>query len=103
MNFKEFLEYMDNNLDSKDVFYQKAMDDQLARNARRAPAKRWNETKLERAVDKMWTELMKNVYDKFKSSVNSKAADPYQAWIDYIEKNESLEGLDEMMVDLEFE
>lgn len=103
MNLKEFLTYMDNNLSAKDLFYQKAMDDQLARNARRAPAKRWNETKLDRAVEKMWVELMKNVYDKFKSNINSKSSNPYQAWTTYIEKNEALENLDEMIVELEFE
>ena len=103
MNFKEFLEYMDNNLNAKDAFYQKALDDQMSRNARRAPAKRWNETKLDRAVDKLWVELMKNVYDKFKMNIKPNESDPYKSWIDYIEKNEALESLDEMLVELEFE
>lgn len=103
MNFKEFVEYMDKNLGAKDTFYQKALDDQMARNARRAPAKRWNETKLDRAVDKLWKELMKNVYDKFKMNIKANESDPYNSWIDYIEKNEALESLDEMLVELEFE
>ena len=103
MEFKEFIEFMDNNLVSKKTFYQKAKEDQLARNARRAPAKRWNETRLDRTVDGLWVEMMKNIYDKFKSAIKSKSSDPYQAWVDYIEKNETLESLDEMMVDLEFE
>lgn len=102
MTFKEFVAYMDKNLTSKDTFYEKAMEDQLARNARRAPAKRWNETKLDRAVDKLWVELMKNVYDKFKMTIRTQSSDPYQAWIDYIEKTEALENLDDMMIDLEF-
>lgn len=103
MNFKEFVEYMENNLSAKDTFYQKAMDDQIARNARRAPAKRWNETKLDRAVDRLWSDLMKNVYDKFKMAIKVNPSDPYKSWIDYIEKNEALESLDEMLVELEFE
>lgn len=103
MNLKEFLTYIGNKLSTKDLFYQKAMDDQLARNIRRAPAKRWNETKLDRAVEKMWVELMKSVYDKFKSNINSKSSNPYQTWVTYIDENEAIENLDEMIVDLEFE
>ncbi|WP_034538522.1 hypothetical protein [Carnobacterium inhibens] len=103
MNFKDFVEYMDSNFAGKNIFYQKAMEDQLARNARRPQKKRWNENKIDRAIDKIWVELMRNVYDKFKTVINSKSADPYQSWINYIEKNEALESLDEMIVDLEFE
>ncbi|MGX7394037.1 hypothetical protein [Carnobacterium mobile] len=103
MTFKEFLEYINENLSGKSTFYEKAMEDQLARNGRRAPAKRWNETKIDRAIDKMWVELVRNIYDKFKSTINSKSSDPYQGWIDFMNKNESLEKLDEMIVDLEFE
>lgn len=103
MSFNEFLDYMEYNFNSKNIFYQKAMENQLARNARRPPKKRWNETKLNRAVDKMWIELMRNIYVKFKSAIKSNAADPYQSWINYIEKNEALESLDEMIVDLEFD
>ncbi|WP_034550007.1 hypothetical protein [Carnobacterium funditum] len=103
MNFKEFVAYMEQNLSAKDAFYQKALDDQVARNVRRAPAKKWNEAKMDRAVDKLWLELMKNVYDKFKWVVKENSSDPRKSWIEYIEKTESLESLDEMLVELEFE
>lgn len=103
MTFKEFEEYLDAHLGSKRIFYEKAMDDQIKRNGRRPPAKRWNETKLERAVDRMWTDMARSIYDKFKITINTKSSDPYQAWVDFIEKNEALENLDEMMTDLEFE
>lgn len=103
MNFKEFVAYMEENISAKDTFYQKALVDQEARNGRRAPAKKWNETKLDRAVDKLWLELMKNIYDKFKWVVKENPSDPYNSWVEYIEKTESIENLDEMLVELEFE
>ncbi len=102
LNFKEFEEYLDANLGSKDIFFEKAMEDQMRRNARRPPAKRWNEAKLERAVNRMWTDIVRSIYDKFKITINTKSSDPYQAWIEFFEKNEALENLDEMMNDLEF-
>jgi len=102
LNFKEFEEYLNANLGSKSIFFEKAMEDQIRRNARRAPAKRWNEAKLERAVNKMWTDMATSIYNKFKISIKTNSSDPYQSWIDFIEKNEALENLDEMMTELEF-
>ncbi|MER2001673.1 MAG: hypothetical protein ABS896_04570 [Carnobacterium inhibens] len=103
LTFKEFEEYLDANLGSKRIFFEKAMDDQIRRNARRQPAKRWNEAKLERAVDRMWTDMARSIYDKFKITIKAKSSDPYQEWVDFFEKNDAIENLDEMMTDLEFE
>lgn len=103
MTFKEFLEYMENNLNNRDTFYKKALDDQIARNARRLAAKRWNEQKINRVIDRQWSDMMKNVYDKFKTNIKINPSNPFNSWIDYIERNDALESLDEMIVDLEFE
>lgn len=103
MKFNEFIEFLNKNLNSKNTFLEKATEFQNEKNKKRTPAKRWNDVKIERAVDKMWTELAKNVYNKVKPGVTVKSYDANGSWIEYLEKNEVLENIDDMIVDLEFE
>ena len=100
MTLQEFIEYLESVMSSKETFYNLSMEDQLARNKRRAPAKRWNDVKMERVVDKQWKELMTNVYNTVKSQ-NKNAF--RQSWIDFIHQNDFLENLDNSITEIEFD
>ncbi|WP_430535109.1 hypothetical protein [Listeria rocourtiae] len=103
MTFNEFSAYMSENLASKDGFYQKALEFQNEKNKKRPPAKRWKETKLDRAVNAMWQDIMKTMYDKIKPSIKRDAPDLRQAWLDYFVKYNILESMDEALSEIEFE
>ncbi len=56
MKFKEFEQYVDPLLTSKEYFCEKALELQNKRNKKRAPSKSWAPEKMNRAVEKMWEE-----------------------------------------------
>ncbi|MBC2327732.1 hypothetical protein [Listeria booriae] len=103
MTFNEFSIYMSENLTSKATFYQKAMEFQNEKNKKRPPAKRWKDVKLERAVNAMWQDIMKTMYDKIKPSIKRDAPDLRQAWLDYFTKYEILDSMDQALAEIEFE
>lgn len=103
MTFNEFVDYMSENLMSKSSFYQKAMEFQEKKNKKRPPAKRWNKTKLDRAVNKMWEDILRNMYDRIKPSVDKKAYDQKEAWLDYMTTNNILDAMDDGLIEIEFE
>ncbi|MGY3748059.1 hypothetical protein ACWN8P_12440 [Vagococcus salmoninarum] len=100
MTLLEFIEYMESVMSSKETFYSISMDDQLARNSRRKPAKRWNEEKIERAIDMQWKELMTNVYEKVKAEKGNSLK---SAWIEFIMADDFLEQLDGSIAEIEFD
>lgn len=46
MKYKEFLEYMEKNLEGYRIFTSKALQYQRGKNAKRPPKSRWNDEKL---------------------------------------------------------
>lgn len=99
MNKKELQEYLEQHSSGYQTFITKATDDQLERNKRRAPAKRWNETKMERAVDKMWLEVVTNVFDKLSKQIKSTNK---QTWLSFMDEHDIIESFDDSMNELEF-
>lgn len=102
MSISEFITYIEARLNSKDAFYAKSLDDQLARNQRRAPAKRWNEVKMERVIDKQWKELLTNVYNQIRPQIN-KDLPGDEAWLNFLTQDDFLESIDESVFEIEFE
>ncbi|UXV31922.1 hypothetical protein [Mammaliicoccus sciuri] len=51
MDYKTFKEHMDDNLESLDSFYNKVTEFQLDKNKSRAKKSRWNDAKVQRAID----------------------------------------------------
>ena len=84
MNKNELLEYIDTNSTAITIFKDKVRTEQEAKNKKRQPAKRWNEAKIERTVDKFTDDFISNVYDKL-----------YKGVIEFIETNEILDSLEE--------
>ncbi|KLU71564.1 MAG: hypothetical protein RHS_2636 [Robinsoniella sp. RHS] len=71
MTYKEFLEYIENNLDGYKVFMEKAIAFQGVKNQKRQPNKRWNDKKLKNAAYDMWKQSMQPLYNNLKKEVNS--------------------------------
>lgn len=95
MNKSELLEYIDNNSTAITIFKNKVRTEQEAKNKKRQPAKRWNEAKIERTVDKFTDDFIGNVYDKLYKGMKANRNTSSQKWIAFIETNEILDDLEE--------
>lgn len=95
MTKNELLEYIDANSSAITIFKDKVRSDQEAKNKKRQPAKRWNEAKIERTVDKFADEFIGSVYDKISKGLKANQNTPTQQWINFIENNEILDSLEE--------
>ena len=95
MNKNELLEYIDNNSTAITIFKDKVRAEQEAKNKKRQPAKRWNDAKIERTVDKFTDDFISNVYDKLYKWVKANRNTPRNKWIEFIETNEILDSLEE--------
>lgn len=99
MKYREFLEYLENNLDGYHTFMCKALDYQHSKNAKRPTKNRWNSEKVERAAGDMWRKSMETLYNNLKHEIKSDSA---SAWMNFIVKNEILETVNESISDMEF-
>lgn len=95
MNKNELLEYIDNNSTAITIFKDKVRTEQEAKNNKRQSAKRWNEAKIERVVNKYTDDFIGNVYDKLYKEIEANRNTSSQKWIDFIETNEILDDLEE--------
>ena len=99
MKYKEFLQYLEANLDTYQVFISKAMQFQGDKNSKRPAAKRWDEDKIQRAAYDMWKKSMENLFNIIKREVNSHVD---SIWREYIEKNNILESVNDGIRDMDF-
>lgn len=95
MNKSELLEYINSNSAAITIFKDKVRTEQEAKNKKRQPAKRWNEAKIERIVDKFTDDFIGNVYDKLYKGMEANRNTPSQEWINFLETNEILDDLEE--------
>lgn len=103
MNLNEFQAHIEDELPALDSFYDKAINYQLEKDKRRPPKKRWSEAKIERAANAMYKDLMKGIYEKIKSLVEEREKKPNDVWIDYLEKYELYEQINESLYEIEFD
>ena len=97
MNFKEFLEYMEKNLDGYQIFMGKAMAfHQIANNKRK---NKWSDGKIEKAAYDMWIKSMENLYSNLKKEVKSDFA---HSWINFIKNNDILSTVNEGISEMDF-
>lgn len=99
LRYKEFLAYLENNLDGYHSFMEKAMEYQGEKNKKRQPAKRWNEEKMQKAAYDMWKTAMEPLYNQIKAAVKS---DMEFIWIDFIRKNDVFDSVNEGISELDF-
>jgi hypothetical protein len=99
MKYKEFLQYLEANLDAYKVFMNSVMQYQREKNAKRQPSKRWDEDKMQKAAYDMWKKSMENLYNTLKREISS---DIELIWLDYMEKNGIMESLNDGIRDMDF-
>lgn len=99
MKFKEFLAYLESNLDGYKVFMSKALAYQNEKNARRTGKNHWKDEKVRKAAYEMWRTSMENFYNQVKKEVNS---DFPSAWVSFIEKNNLFEVLNDGIQEMDF-
>ena len=103
MNKEELLEYIDNNSNAVINFKDKVRADQQSKNKKRQPAKRWNDARIERQVDKFTDQFISNIYDKLSKTLKANNHTPKEKWIKFIEENELLDDLEESVSMIDFE
>lgn len=99
MKYKEFLEYLEANLEGYITFMTKARQYQIAKNLKRPAKSRWSDEKMEKAAYEMWKKAMENLYNNLKKEIKSDL--PF-SWTSYIEKHEILETVNESISELDF-
>ena len=99
MKYKEFLEYMENNLPGYRKFMEKALDYQKKKNADRPAAKRWNDARLQKAAYDMWRQAMEPLYSNLKEEIGS---DLLMEWEAYIAGHEVLENVTKEIQEMDF-
>lgn len=103
----EFKEYVENNGRAYEKFIIKATDYLNEKNSRRQPNKRWKESRIDKEAEKMWTDLIKNTYDKIKSVIKTKRRFSHEQeiedWIEFLRENEILESFSDSIDEIEFE
>lgn len=99
MKYKEFLDYMETNLEGYQTFMRKAQQFQIAKNTKRPAKSRWDDEKIERATYEMWKTSMEALYNNLKMEIKS---DLKYSWTSYIEKHEILETVNESISEMDF-
>ena len=99
MKYKEFLEYLELNLEGYKTFMNKARQYQIAKNLKRPAKNRWSDEKMEKASYELWRKSMESLYNNLKKEIKS---DLSLSWTSYIEKHEILETVNESISELDF-
>ena len=100
MKYKEFLQYLEDNLDGYETFIRKAVEYQEGKNQRRPAKKRWNDEKVRATADDMWKKSMESLYNALKHEIKS---DSEFAWTEYLKKHSILENVNEGISELVFD
>lgn len=56
-----------------------------------------------RAVEKMVSQFIDNVYDKLKANIKENKFQSYDSWAYFIETNDVLDNLEDTVAEMEFE
>uniref|UniRef100_UPI00351ED7F8 hypothetical protein n=1 Tax=Lacticaseibacillus paracasei TaxID=1597 RepID=UPI00351ED7F8 len=103
MDREEFETYLNANSRVVAIFRSQALAYQHSKNRQRPASKRWSETAVVSAVDKMVSQFVDNVYDKLKANIKENKFQPYESWVSFIETNEVLDNLEDTIAEIEFE
>lgn len=99
MNYREFLQYLEFNLDSYPIFLQKAQQYQQEQNAKRQKRSQWNDEKIKKAAYEMWKKSMETLYNNLKREIKS---DSPPEWTSFIENNNILEMVNDSISEMDF-
>lgn len=100
MKYKEFLQYLEDNLSGYESFIQKAISYQEEKNQKRPAKNRWNEEKIQNSAYDMWKASMQTLYDKLRNEIKSESE---FTWKNYMDKNNILESVNDGISELSFD
>lgn len=100
MNEDDLKTYLIKNSRVADLFMEKCLPYLQAQNEEKAPARRLNDTMLQREADKLFDEFIGNIYGRMTSQLPGSATE--DQWISYMDNNDMLEGLEDSMSELNF-
>lgn len=103
MNIKEFQEHMENNLNGLSSFWDRAIEYHVAENDKLTKSKRWSDDKIYNTVNRMYNQLIENMYVKVKFLVEENGKKTNAQWIEFLEKNDLYEEIDESLIDVQFD
>ncbi|MDT2675243.1 hypothetical protein [Enterococcus dongliensis] len=103
MLYQEFKEWLEENASGYPIFIEKATEFQLMKNKNRSGKSKWNDRKVEKAIQGMWNNVATAAYDQIKAHEGVPKYNGKQIWLDFMEKNEFLEGFNEGASEVEFE
>ena len=103
MDREEFETYLNANSRVVAIFRSQALAYQHSKNRQRATSKRWSETAVASAVDKMVNQFIDNVYDKLKTNIKENKFQPYDSWVNFIESNEVLDNIEKTVSEIAFD
>ncbi|MGE9133938.1 hypothetical protein [Lacticaseibacillus paracasei] len=103
MDREEFETYLNANSRVVAIFRSQALAYQHSKNRQRAASKRWSETAVANAVNKMVSQFVDDVYDKLKANIKGNKFQPYESWVSFIETNEVLNKLEDTVAEMQFE
>lgn len=102
MEIKELETYLEENSKVKSIFMEKALEFQQEKNAKKQTAKRLNETKINRIVDKMWDQVLESIHNSIMKQMKGNINYLGDKWPQFIEDNEILDMLEESIESIEF-
>ncbi|WP_436697247.1 hypothetical protein [Lactiplantibacillus pentosus] len=101
MNTVQLQKFISDNSQVEVIFMQIAFEYLNSKNKKRQPAKRWNEEQITRQAEKMYAQVVEDLYNKLHTQVKANRFTPAEKWIQFINQNEVLDGLEESMIELE--
>lgn len=103
MNFNDFLDYMEENLSAYPIFIKKAKEYQLLKNKGRSGKAKWSDIRVENETHGMWLNAMQALHEKIKSEVGMPILNPKQKWLEFMEKHNLIESLNDGLAEVEFD
>ena len=103
MNIKDFQEHMENNLNGLSSFWDRAIEYHVTENNKLTKSKQWSDDKIYNTVNRMYNQLIENMYIKVKSLVEEKGKKTGEHWIKFLEDKNLYEEIDESLIDVQFD
>lgn len=100
LNPTELQAYLTANSQFEARFMERALPYLNNENLKRAPARRYNSTVVQRQADKLYGQFVEQVHGKIAQQLRGEQSQ--QAWLRLIEQNNLLEELEDSMSELSF-
>lgn len=97
----ELEEYLESHSQIVDNFRNKYAAFLNEQNAGRSTNKKWSSLRIENETDSAVSKFLSNIQAKLSSAMKPRQRKQYASWIDYMERNNVIDSLEESMMDLE--